>query len=226
MWSALPSLEKRGRVTNEERRVKAAALLRELGHDFVARTFDDEQLDELTSQLATALDVVKAGQPRVRTFSSDRASFAAMIPEGRSSEKHQLFLDSIVSGGANPMGLNATVWREGDVAVMEVTLGRAFEGAPGRAHGGTIAALLDETMGVVHVFNEALAYTAQLDITYSAPTPIGEPITARAWLARREGRKLYIDASLHAGDVKLASATALFIAVDPTTFVRAADDSA
>jgi acyl-coenzyme A thioesterase PaaI-like protein len=213
-------------VTNEKRRLQAAALLRELGHDYVAHALSDEQLDELTSQLSMALDVVKKGEPRVRTISSDRSGFAAMIPEGRQSEKHQLFLDSIVSGGANPMGLNAAVWREGDVAVMEVTLGRAFEGAPGRAHGGVIAALLDETMGAVHVLNKALAYTAQLDIKYIAPTPIGAVITARAWLARREGRKLYIDASLHAGDVALASATALFIAVDPATFVQSAPDTA
>jgi acyl-coenzyme A thioesterase PaaI-like protein len=213
-------------VTNEERRIQAAALLRELGHDYVASTFNDEQLDELTSQLSMALDVVKKGEPRVRTFSGDRSGFAAMIPEGRQDEKHQLFLDSIVSGGANPMGLNAAVWREGDVAFMEVTLGRAFEGAPGRAHGGVIAALLDETMGVVHVLSEALAYTAQLDIKYIAPTPIGEPIIARAWLARREGRKLYIEASLHAGDVPLASAAALFIAIDPATFMQSASDTA
>jgi acyl-coenzyme A thioesterase PaaI-like protein len=213
-------------MTNDQRRVAAAALLRELGHDYVARALSDEQLDELTSQLATALQVVKKGELRVRTFSSDRSGFAAMIPHGRQDEKHQLFLDSIVSGGANPLGLNAAVWREGGVAVMEVTLGRAFEGAPGRAHGGVIAALLDETMGVVHILNESLAYTAQLDIRYIAPTPIGEPITARAWLARRAGRKLSIEASLHAGDVELASAKALFIAIDPATFVGAIIDTA
>lgn len=208
-------------MTNEERRLHAAALLRELGHDFVARTLSDDQLDELTSQLAMILAIVKKGEHRVRTFSSDRTSdFASLIPEGRQGDKHQLFLDSIVSGAANPMGLNAAVWREGDVAVMEVTLGRAFEGAPGRAHGGVIAALLDETMGVVHVLQEALAYTAQLDIKYIAPAPIGESIIARAWLSHREGRKLYIDASLHAGEVQLASATALFIAIDPSTFVQ------
>jgi acyl-coenzyme A thioesterase PaaI-like protein len=173
-----------------------------------------------------SLATVQQGEGRVRTFSSDRFGFASAILEGRQSNKHQLVLDSIVSGGANPMGLNAAVWREGDVAVMEVTLGPAFEGAPGRAHGGVIAALLDETMGVVHVLNEALAYTAQLDITFIAPTPIGEPIVARAWLARREGRKLYIHASLHAGEVELARARALFIAVDPSTFVQSALDTA
>ena len=198
-------------MTNEERRLQAAALLRELGHDFVARTFNDDQLDELTSQLATSLAIVKKGGHRVRAFSSDRSGFASAIPEGRQGEKHQLFLDSIVSGSANPMGLNAAVWREGDVAVMEVTLGR----------GAQLAHI--ETSGVL---NEALAYTAQLDIKYIAPTPIGEPIIARAWLSHREGRKLYIQASLHAGGVELASARALFIAIDPATFVQSASETA
>ena len=202
-------------MTSDERRLEAAALLRELGHDFVSHTFSDDQIDELRAQLTTALTIVRDGEPRVRVLSSDRSGFVSTIPEGRPLEKTQLFLDSIVSGGANPMGLNADVWREGDIAVMEVTLGRAFEGAPGRAHGGVVAALLDETMGMVHFINEAFAYTGQLDIKYIAPTPIGEPITARAWLARRDGRKLYIDASLHAGDVALASAKALFITVNP-----------
>ncbi len=202
-------------MTSDERRLEAAALLRELGHDFVSHTFSDDQIDELIAQLSAALTIVRNGEPRVRVLSSDRSGFASAIPEGRPLEKTQLFLDSVVSGGANPMGLNADVWREGEVAVMEVTLGRAFEGAPGRAHGGVVAALLDETMGMVHFINEAFAYTGQLDIKYIAPTPIGEPITARAWLARRDGRKLYIDATLHAGDVALASAKALFITVNP-----------
>jgi acyl-coenzyme A thioesterase PaaI-like protein len=100
---------------------------------------------------------------------------------------------------------------------MEVTLGRAFEGAPGRAHGGSVAALLDETMGLVHVMNEAFAYTAQLNITFLAPTPIGVPIVARAWLERREGRKLFISASLRSGDEDLARATAIFVTVDHST---------
>ena len=37
----------------------------------------------------------------------------------------------------------------------------------------------------MNVIHGAMAYTAQLDITYVAPTPVGEPILARAWLADR-----------------------------------------
>lgn len=205
-------------MTNEERRITVAALLRELGHEFVGRSLSDAQLDELAGALPSLVDIVKGGDVTVRTFSRENyANFSSSMPEGRPQEQHQFFMNSIVSGGANPMGLNASLWREGDVGVMEVTLGRAFEGAPGRAHGGVVAALLDETMGLIHVINETFAYTAQLDITFLAPTPVGEPIIARAWLARKEGRKLFIEATLQSGDDILVRATALFITVDTMT---------
>jgi acyl-coenzyme A thioesterase PaaI-like protein len=142
------------------------------------------------------------------------------VPSENSLEKHQLFSDSIVSGGSNPMGLGGYLWREGDVSVMQVTLGKAFEGAPGRAHGGIVAALLDETMGLVMAINDVLAYTVQLDISYLAPTPVNEPIIARAWLKERDGRKLLIAATVQAGETELASATGLFIAVDPQKFLE------
>jgi acyl-coenzyme A thioesterase PaaI-like protein len=118
------------------------------------------------------------------------------------------------------MGLGAYLWREGDVAVMEVTLGNAFEGAPGRSHGGVVASLIDETMGLVMGLQGVLAFTAQLDITYRAPTPINQPITARAWLECRDGRKLTIKATVVSEEGLLAEATALFIEVDPATFLE------
>jgi uncharacterized protein (TIGR00369 family) len=118
------------------------------------------------------------------------------------------------------MGLAAQLWRDGDVACMQVTLGKAFEGAPGRAHGGVIAALLDEVMGLMNVIHGAMAFTAQLDITYLAPTPVGEPIIARAWLARKDNRKQFVEATLHANDLMVASAKALFISIDRATFLE------
>jgi acyl-coenzyme A thioesterase PaaI-like protein len=102
---------------------------------------------------------------------------------------------------------------------MEVTLGSAFEGAPGRAHGGIVAALVDETMGLVLAMNDVLAYTVQLDISYLAPTPLHEPIRARAWLKERNGRKLSISASVHANEINLATASALFIEISAEKFL-------
>ena len=208
-------------MTNEELRIEAASLMRQLGHEFVGRTLSDDELETLSRTMRTLLDEVRTAPPRVRELSRDRLEeFTLTIPTFDEIGERQLFSDSIVAGAANPMGLAAQLWRDGDVACVRVTLGKAFEGAPGRAHGGVIAALLDEVMGLMNVIHGAMAFTAQLDITYVAPTPVGEPIIARAWLARRDNRKQFVEATLHADDVLVASAKALFISIDRSVFLE------
>jgi acyl-coenzyme A thioesterase PaaI-like protein len=208
-------------VTNEDQRIVAASLLRELGHEFVARDLSDDQLDALASDVRTMLETLRDTSPRIREF-ADRgiAEFALTIPTFDEIGERQLHPDSFVAGAANPMGLAAQLWRDGDAACMRVTLGRAFEGAPGRAHGGVVAALLDDVMGAVNIIHGAMALTVQLDITYHAPTPVGEPIVARAWLARRDEKKLFVEATVHNGDVLVASGKGLFIAIDRSAFLE------
>lgn len=208
-------------MTGAERRASAAALMRELGHDFVTRQLDDDQLDGLSLQLRDVIELVRsapsrsAGAKREGVSNFQRAAAATAGPD----ERHQLLSDSIVSGSANPMGLGAELWRDGDAAYMRVTLGKAFEGAPGRAHGGVLAALLDETMGLVNAMNSILAYTVQLDITYLAPAPINEPITAHAIATSHAGRKITVEGVIESADLVIARATGLFITVDPQTFM-------
>jgi acyl-coenzyme A thioesterase PaaI-like protein len=207
-------------VTIEEERIVAASLMRELGHEFVGRVLDDEQLERLSADVRALLDVMRHAPPRAREFSRDRLEeFALTIPTKDESGQRQLFADSVVTGAANPMGIAARLWRDGDDICMQVTLDKAFEGAPGRAHGGVVAAMLDEVMGSVNALHGALAYTAQLDITYVAPTPVGEPILARAWLARQDDRKRHVEATLFADDLLVASAKGLFITIDRSTFL-------
>jgi len=196
-------------------------MLRELGHDFVARELTDEELDALAREVQESRDRVARAPLRERDVPLGTIKgFQMAVPSEGQRESHELFADSIVSGRANPMGLGALLWREGDTAVMEVTLGKAFEGAPGRSHGGIVAALVDETMGLVMGLQGVLAFTAQLNIAFLSSTPIGETIIARAWLESRHGRKLTIRATVQARDVLVAEADALFIAVDPETFLE------
>lgn len=208
-------------MTNDEQRIVVASMMRELGHEFVGRALSDEELIALSTELPLLLERVRDAPARVRELSRDGLEeFTLTIPTFDEIGERQLFADSMVAGAANPMGLAAQLWRDGDVACMRVTLGKAFEGAPGRAHGGVVAALLDEVMGLMNVIHGAMAFTAQLDITYLAPTPVGEPIIARAWLERRDNRKQYVEATLHAGDLLVASAKALFISIDRATFLE------
>lgn len=123
------------------------------------------------------------------------------------------FPDCLVSGLANPMGLAMRAHREGDEAVARVTFGPAFEGAPGRAHGGAVAAVFDDTMGFVLSMLQTPAFTGRLSVEYRAPTPVGEELEFRARLRERNGRKIVIDSwALRDGEC-LAESEGLFIAI-------------
>ncbi len=209
-------------MTGDQERVRVATLLRQLGHDFITHELGEDELTRLASQVEAMAKLVTRGAVRQRGFSPDRfTASSSLVSSDDEAISTLLMSDSMVSGGANPMGLGAIIRREGDVTVMEVTLGRAFEGPPGRAHGGAIAALFDEAMGLVNLLDEVLAFTAQLDISYLAPTPLGEPIIARAQMTRRDGRKIFAEATLSAGETVCATASALFIAIEPRLFTGA-----
>jgi len=203
-------------ASTTEARIVAATALRGLGHALVAHDVDDDSFRRITAQVEELLAEVEATPARVRApLDMVRAIFTAPPPDGAHRPK---FPDSIVTGKANPMGLAATIGREGDEAVLRTTLGPAFEGAPGRAHGGTVAALLDEVMGFVLSIYATPAYTGRLTVTYRAPTPIGVALEMRARLRSRHGRKLRIEAHALHGTSVIAQGEGLFIAVDPERF--------
>ncbi|MDE2281774.1 MAG: hypothetical protein KGJ92_03255 [Actinomycetales bacterium] len=207
-------------MTNDERRIAVATRLRALGHAFVDRDLSDDELDRLAHDVDALLARVEAGGPRTVSIDPDLVeAFTAQRLDTVSYLHEYLVSDSVVAGGANPMGLGARHWRDGDVAVMEAVIGKAFEGAPGRSHGGIIATLIDETMGFVLGLHGLFALTARLVVTYRAAAPVGQSVVARAWLERQDGRKLTIGASVTAGDVRVADAEALFITVDVTSLL-------
>jgi len=207
-------------VSIEDRRALAASALRDLGHEFISTELSEEQLERITRHAQDLLNELQQTQNRTREVPvGSLVQYKMAVPEDGSREKHQLFADSVVSGGANPMGLNATLWREGEVAFMEATFEKAFEGAPGRAHGGIVAALIDETMGLVMSIQGLVAFTVQLDVSYRAPTPVFRPIVSKGWLEKRDGRKLYINCEVTDGDVVCAEAKGIFVSVDPAKFL-------
>ncbi|QGG94079.1 hypothetical protein [Actinomarinicola tropica] len=63
-----------------------------------------------------------------------------------------------------------------------------------------------------------MAFTGELSLRYEGPCPMGVPLQFRAWLDRREGRKLHLRCTGTAqGEVFVRSA-AVFIAVDLERF--------
>jgi acyl-coenzyme A thioesterase PaaI-like protein len=205
-----------GRPRVSEARLSAAAALRRLSHAFVSHEVDDDTLAQLITTVGSFTKTVEAAAARVRA-PIDLVNEVFMAPP-RDGGGRSTFAHSIVTGKANPMGMAADVEREGQEAVLRATLGPAFEGAPGRAHGGPVAALFDEVMGFVLSVHATAAYTGSLTVTYRAPTPLGVQLELRSRLRSRHGRKLRIEATARHGDVLIAEAEGLFIAVDPERF--------
>jgi acyl-coenzyme A thioesterase PaaI-like protein len=198
-------------------RLDAADAMRRLGHAIVGHEVDEESFAHLTGTVEQLLAQVEATPLRQRrTLDMNRDLFVVPPPQGRARGGH--FTDCIVTGPANPMGMAAQVLRDGDDAVLQSTLGNAFEGAPGRAHGGVVAALFDEVMGFVLSITCIPAFTGRLTVSYRAPVPLGVPLEFRARLTGREGRKLLMAGEARQGDAILAEAEALFVAVDPERF--------
>jgi acyl-coenzyme A thioesterase PaaI-like protein len=191
-----------------------------LGNAIVSFQPDDALLDRIREDIDSFLPEIQAAPERPHAFLGP-GPFLFEQPED-AENRGDGFPDCVISGKANPMGVAAHLYRDGHEAVGEVVLGAAFEGAPGRAHGGIVAALIDETMGLVLSIERTPGFTGRLTITYRAPTPLGVKLQARARLTKRDGRKLIIEGELHHDGQLLAQAVGLFIAVDTEKFLSAA----
>jgi len=192
-------------------RVRAATALRRLGHSIVSHDVPASTFDGITAQVESWLPSIESTPGRSRSVETMKQHMFERPPEGAPIGT---FPDCVVSGDANPMGLDVQFFREGDEAVSRVVLGAAFEGAPNRAHGGVVAAVFDDLMGFILTIHESPAYTAELTVRYKRPTPVGEEIEFRARLVDRRGRRLQIEAeATDAAGTKIATAVGLFITI-------------
>ena len=194
-------------------RLAAADALRRLGHALVSHDPGDEFFERVVTAIDSVLPEITASAPRRRLAGNMKRSMYDDPPRDGSRIDH--FPDCVISGHANPLGVAMMVHREGDEAVARITLGPAFEGAPGRAHGGIVAGIFDDVLGNVLVIIEQPAFTAELTVHYLAPTPLGVELEYRGRLTGREDRKLWIDGECRGPDGALvATASGLFIAID------------
>ena len=92
-----------------------------------------------------------------------------------------------------------------------------YEGPPRGVHGGLVAALFDEILGASMSLAPPPGVTAKLEVDYHHLTPIGEELRLEAWIKEVRGRRIFAEATCHAGDTLTARATALFVRVDYQT---------
>ncbi|XP_042296993.1 acyl-coenzyme A thioesterase THEM4-like [Sceloporus undulatus] len=91
--------------------------------------------------------------------------------------------------------------------------GPYLEGPPGFAHGGSIATVLDTVLGSLAMCVTYRVMTANLNINYKSPTPLGSVVLVESKLDRVEGRKVFVTGEMRSVDGRTvhADATGLFI---------------
>ncbi|XP_067169323.1 acyl-coenzyme A thioesterase THEM4 isoform X1 [Apteryx mantelli] len=129
----------------------------------------------------------------------------------------RLFLRSIDAEGAGfeyVMFLNTSEKR----VVCLFQPGSYLEGHPGFAHGGSIATIIDSTIGSCAISVAGKVMTANLSIDYVNPVPLGSVVLVDSKADKVEGRKVFLSCKMQSvdGNTLHAEATALFIQLDAT----------
>lgn len=122
-------------------------------------------------------------------------------------------------GPDNPHGHHLEVIRDGDGLLTRHVFDARHTGAPGIAHGGAVATVIDDLFGFMLYLVREPGVTRHLSVDYLAPVLLDTPYKLRARFDRREGRKLFVSAegTNEAGNV-VVTAEALFIVVGLTHF--------
>ena len=103
----------------------------------------------------------------------------------------------------HPDGLYVRGFRTEEGVLSPVIISRRYEGPPGAAHGGIIAAYMDEILGAAAFRGTGkIAVTGELTVRYAAPAPLETPLLGRGRLIADHGRYIEVEGSLE----ELASA--------------------
>jgi len=148
----------------------------------------------------------KAGQSHLRTVPFTGGAFSMREPS-------EFFPYSSVVGPMNPVAPPIALDFDGTTVRGTVTLGEVYAGPPGAVHGGIIALIFDELLGVANVLLGVGAFTGTLSIRYERFTPIREELELSAHVDRTEGKKVFTVGTISAGGAVTARAEGIFIQV-------------
>jgi hypothetical protein len=158
-----------------------------------------ERLERYAERLATRpQNFVTWGNPEVSTAGSVGGFFDL----------------SPLIGQANPLAPPIRLWVDGERVRGTATFGWAYQGPPAHLHGGFVAALFDEALGMAQSLSGNPGMTGTLTVRYRRPTPLYRELTIEAWVDRVEGRKIFTSSRLHCEGTLLAEAEGIFISVD------------
>ena len=120
---------------------------------------------------------------------------------------------SFVSGDPDGDTLRVAYFRDAaGTLVGRVWFGPGALGPPGHAHGGSMAAVLDEAMGAAVWMHDRPSVAVNLNTDFRRMLPLGTDAYLEARIERTEGRKVYTSGRLHDGEGTVyCEATGLFL---------------
>jgi acyl-coenzyme A thioesterase PaaI-like protein len=117
---------------------------------------------------------------------------------------------------ANPSGLGLRFRRRGDRVTAQCRIADRFHGAPGIAHGGIAATILDEASCAAAVFvADRHVVTGELSVRYEHPCPVEVPLDVVATISDRTHPRFWvIEAEIHRDGKRLARSSGKFFLRD------------
>jgi acyl-coenzyme A thioesterase PaaI-like protein len=187
--------------------------LADAGRLVIERMANTDVADELIERAAELLEEAAAqldGPGRARRYEG----FAESANAGGDPSPH--FDHSPIFGMASPLApaTNVEIGADGRSVILRVRYGTAYEGPPGSVHGGVVAAMFDEVLGMTQSLSGQPGMTATLRVRYRRPTPLHRELRFEGTLDRVDGRKIFTTARCLDGDDVTAEAEGLFIHVD------------
>jgi len=193
---------------------RVATALRRIGAVTIGQPVDDEDLSDAAAELAQVADRLEeaANRSKRRRNTPGPTGFPGVHPQDH-------FPTSPMIGFANPLSPPVEVWAvHGEDGQREirgrVTFDYPFEGPPTCVHGGVIAELFDELLGLSNILAGKGAMTGTLTVRYRRPTPLLAPLEIAARHTGQEGRKVYAWGGLYHEGELTAEAEGVFILVE------------
>ena len=130
-------------------------------------------------------------------------------------------------GPRNTAGVHLRCHLTEDGVGGRFSLAHAHEGGPGLAHGGVVAAALDDLFGFLLYRTGSPMVTARLEIDYRRPIALEREYLAAARVESQQGRKVWCTGELLDADgtTVVAQARGLFLMVSFEHFLRASPDA-
>jgi acyl-coenzyme A thioesterase PaaI-like protein len=100
---------------------------------------------------------------------------------------------------SNPAGLQLRFRRLGECMLARYSIAERFHGAPGVAHGGIVATILDEvSCAAIALIADRWVMTGELTVRYERPCPVEAPLEITAAITDRSHPRYWVvEAEIH-----------------------------